>query len=244
MLLNVIAGYDPMDVATQPIPVPDYTEGIEDGVAGLRVGVPRTYFFDLVHPDVKRGVEEAIAHLGDLGAEIVEVSLPAVEHSLLVEFAIVLAEATSYHEHLLRTRADQYAPDIRVLLEAGELVSGPMYLKAQRLRTLIKQSCRAAMEQCDVLATPTVPHPPVPIGQETVTIDGVEEPLLDCMIRFTCPIDLSGQPAIALPCAFNDDNQPVASLQLIGRPYDEATICLVARAYEATTDWHTRRPVL
>src|SRR5690606_22400399 len=112
-----------------------------------------------------------IARLGELGAEIVEVEIPNVELSILVEFPIVMAEATSYHEHLLRTRADKYAPDIRMLLEAGEAISGPKYLKAQRVRTLIKQSFRAALEQCDVLATPTVPHPPLPIGQETVTID-------------------------------------------------------------------------
>lgn len=244
LMLNVIAGYDPMDTATQPVPVPDYTDGIEGGLTGLRVGVPRNYFFERIHPEVKQGVEQAIARLSELGADIVEVDLPWVEHSLLAEFAIVMAEATSYHEHLLRTRADKYAPDIRVLLEAGEAISGPMYLKAQRLRTMIKQSFRAAMEQCDVIATPTLPHPPVPIGQDTVTIDGVEETTLDCMVRYTCPVDLSGQPAIALPCAFNDQNQPVASLQLIGRPFDEATICRAARAYEATTDFATRRPPL
>lgn len=244
LTLNAIAGYDPLDTATQPVPVPDFTQELEYGVMGMRIGIPRNYFFERVHPEVKQGVEAAIETLEDLGAELVEITLPSVELSIIVEFAIVMAEATSYHEYLLRERAERYAPDIRVLLEAGELVSGPKYLKAQRLRSVIKQSFRAAMEQCDVIATPAVPHPPLEIGQETVVIDGVEETVLDCMVRYACPIDLSGQPAIALPCAFNAQRQPVASLQLIGRPSDEMTICRVAAAYEAATDWHTLRPNL
>ena len=244
LMLGVIAGYDPLDVSTQQLPVPDYTDEIADGVAGLRVGVPRNYFFERLHPDVKHHVEAAVRTLGELGAEVVEVDLPGVELSNVVEFTITLTEATSYHEHLLRDRADRYSPELRALLEAGEAISGPRYLKAQRLRTVIKQGFRAAMERVDLIATPTVPHPTVPIGQPTVTLGGVEEAVIDCLIRYTCPIDLSGQPAIALPCGFSKDGVPAASLQLIGRPFDEATICRAALAYESATDWHTRHPPL
>ncbi len=243
LLLGVIAGEDPLDVSTQPIPVPDYAAGIEEGVDGLRVGVPTNWFFERVDDDVAAAVRQAIEVLAGLGAEVVEVSLPHVELSLLAEFAIVLPEATSYHEHLLRERADRYAPDIRVLLEAGEAISGPKYLKAQRLRTLIKQSFRAAMMRVDVIATPTTPSPSVTIGQETIAIGEEPEPVLDCLVRYTCPIDLSGQPAISVPCGFTGEGLPIG-LQLIGRPFDEATLCRAARAYEAATDWHARRPPL
>jgi len=244
LMLGVIAGYDPLDVSTQPLPVPDYADEIADGVAGLRIGVPRNYFFERIHPEVRHHVEGAIRTLVELGAVVVEIDLPGVELSNVVEFTITLAEATSYHEHLLRGRAEKYSPELRVLIEAGEAISAPRYLKAQRLRTVIKQSFRAAMERVDVIATPTVPHPTVPFDQPTVTLGGVEEAVIDCLIRYTCPVDLSGQPAIALPCGFSANGVPAASLQLIGRPFDEATICRAALAYESATEWHTRHPPL
>lgn len=243
LILQTIAGYDPLDVATVSLPVPDYTEGIESGLAGLSLGVPKNYFFERIHPEVKEAVTRAIQVLADEGATIVEVSIPHVEYSLPCQYTIVLAEATSYHEHWLRTCADRYSSEIRTLLEAGELISAPKYLRAQRLRTLIKQGFRMAMTRVDVLVTPTVPHPAVPIGQEVIVWEDGEEPLLDCMIRFTCPIDLSGQPAISIPCGFTNEGLPIG-LQLIGRPFDEVTLCRVARAYERATEWHSRQPLV
>jgi aspartyl-tRNA(Asn)/glutamyl-tRNA(Gln) amidotransferase subunit A len=243
LMLGVIAGHDPLDVTTVDLPVPDYTAGIESGVRGLRVGVPRNFFFEALHPEVKAAVEGAIEVLAGLGAEPVEISLPLAEATTLAGFTIVLPEAASYHEHLLRDRADKYAPDIRVLLEAGEAISAAKYLKAQRLRTAMKHSFLGAMAQAgvDLIATPTLPHPAVAIGQDVIMWGDQPEPTINTMVRFTVPFDLTGQPAIALPCGFTSDGLPI-SLQLAGRPFDETTIVRAAHAYESATDWHTRMP--
>jgi len=167
--------------------------------------------------------------------------VPFAELSTLVGFSIVLPEASAIHELWLRDSADKYDPSILVLLQAGEAISGAKYLKAQRLRTQIKNSFRAALTQCDVLATPTLPHPAVPIGQDAVMWGDTPEPVINSLVRYTVPFDVSGQPAIALPCGFTSSGLPI-SLQLAGRPFDEATICRAAHAYEAATDWHTRKP--
>ncbi|RIK41517.1 MAG: Asp-tRNA(Asn)/Glu-tRNA(Gln) amidotransferase subunit GatA [Chloroflexi bacterium] len=243
LMLGVLAGYDHRDVSTVDLPAPDYTANIDGGVAGLRIGVPRNHFFENLHPEVQSAVEAAIGVLAAQGAHVVEIEVPQVELSPLVGWTIVLAEAASYHEHLLRAHPEKYDPSVRVLLEAGEAISATKYLKAQRLRTVIKESFRAAMEQCDVIATPTLPHPACPHGQETVQCGAVTEPVINALIRCTLPFDVSGQPAIALPCGFTSDGLPI-SLQLAGRPFDEATICRAAHTYEAATDWHIRTPPL
>lgn len=240
IVLGAIAGYDPQDPSTVPVPVPDYTRQIDRGVKGLRVGVPRNFFFERVHPEVRAAVQKAIGVLEEQGAHLVEVTLPHVEMSWLTTTTIIGPESASYHEPWLRERADKYDPDIRPWLEGGEVTSAAQYLKAQRLRTRIAQSMQAAMEAVDVIATPTVPAPAVPFGQWMVDLGGVEEDLLT-YLRFTCTANVTGQPAIAVPCGFSSEGLPL-SLQLMGRPFEEETLLRAARAYEAATDWHARRP--
>lgn len=242
MMLQIIAGYDPMDLTTSLLPVPDYTAGIEDGIKGLRLGIPRNYFFERIDPEVKMQVERAIKALIDLGAVPVEVTLPYLELSLLCTYTIIFAEATSYHEPLLQNWANWYSSDVRLYLEAGEALSATKYLKAQRLRTIIKQSLHSVMEHVDVIATPTVPSPAVKISQNTVVLSGQVESVNDAMFRYTCPFNLSGQPSIAVPCGFTTEGLPI-SLQLVGSPFDEATIFRAARAFEAATTWHSIQPM-
>jgi len=243
LLLQVIAGYDPFDLTTSSCPVPNYIQGIVNGIQDVRIGIPRDYFFERIDPEVKLIVERAIRVLIDLGATPIEISLPYMELSLLCSYTILFAEATSYHEPLLRQYADLYSPDVRLYLEAGHVISATDYLKAQRLRTLIKQSLHEAMKLVDVIATPTVPSPALKIGQSTVILGGREENINDAMFRYTCPFNLSGQPAIALPCGFTTDGLPI-SLQLAGRPFEESTIFRVAQAFESVTPWHTLHPAL
>jgi aspartyl-tRNA(Asn)/glutamyl-tRNA(Gln) amidotransferase subunit A len=241
LMLGIIAGHDPLDATTRRRPAPDYTAGIDNGIEGLRLGIPRNYFFEHIHHEVNDVVARAVQVLGEQGAVLVEVNLPNLDLSHVIEQTIVFSEAASYHETWLRERGARYAPDVRALLEAGQAITAPNYLKAQRLRTLIKQSFRAAMEHVDIIATPTLPSPPVPIGQETVVLDGRSEPLIDCLIRYACPLNLSGQPAVSVPCGFTHDGLPIG-LQLVGRPFAEAMLCRTARVYEAATEWHRRRP--
>ncbi len=238
LTLQTIAGYDPFDITTSSLPVPDYTSNIEDGVKGLRIGIPRNYFFDRIDPEVKQQVEKAIQVLIDLGATPVEVTLP----SLLLSFTIVFSEASSYHEPLLKKWADLYSPDVRLYLGAGEAITATKYLKAQRLRTYFKQSLNSVMEQVDVLVTPTVPSPAVKIGQESVEINGQAERVSEAMFRYTSPFNLTGQPSLAVPCGLTEKGLPI-SMQLVGRAFDEATILRVGRAFEAATN-HDFQPAL
>lgn len=236
LTLQTIAGYDPFDITTSSLPVPDYTSNIEDGVKGLRIGIPRNYFFDRIDPEVKQQVEKAIQVLIDLGATPVEVTLPSdLELSLLLSFTIVFSEASSYHEPLLKKWADLYSPDVRLYLGAGEVITATKYLKAQRLRTSFKQSLNSVMEQVDVLVTPTVPSPAVKIGQESVEINGQAERVSEAMFRYTSPFNLTGQPSLAVPCGLTEKGLPI-SMQIVGRAFDEATILRVGRAFEAATN--------
>ncbi|WP_312029546.1 amidase [Paenibacillus sedimenti] len=243
LTLQIVAGYDPFDITTSSRPVPDYTSGIEDGIKGLLVGIPRNYFFDRIDSEVKERVESAIHMLTNLGAIPVEITLPNVELSLLCTYTIIFAEASSCHEPLLQNWANLYSPDVRLYLESGESLTATKYLKAQRLRTLIKQSLNSIMEHVDVIVAPTVPSPAVKIGQNSVVINGQVESITDAMFRYTCPFNLSGQPSLAVPCGFSENGLPI-SLQIVGRPFDEKTVLRVGRAFEASTKWHSIQPAL
>ena len=243
LMLNAIAGYDPRDPTTVAEPVPDFTSGLEAGVRGLKLGVPRNYFFDRIDPEIENAVRAAIDVLRAEGAEITEVTIPAIEHTLPAGTAIVWSEATSYHQPTLRRQADDYRADVRRLLESGEFVLATHYLKAQRARTVIKHGFRTALTGLDGLLAPTVPATAAHADTLTVELGGRTIGAMNAYVRLSLPANLSGLPALSVPCGFSSENLPVG-LQIIGRPFDEATVLRIGRAYEAATDWHKRRPLL
>jgi aspartyl-tRNA(Asn)/glutamyl-tRNA(Gln) amidotransferase subunit A len=237
LVLNVIAGYDRLDPATVDVPVPDYTAGLDDGIAGLRVGVPTNYFFDHVHPDVERSVRAAISVLEGLGAQLREVTIPYAAQVLATEWAIIMPEASSYHQRELREAPELYLEDTRISLEAGELVLATDYIKALRIRTLMQQEWAAMFDDIDVLVTPGMPFAAPEVGAtETTWSDGVTEPITPALIRLTSPGNLTGQPVLALPVGFDGAGLPLG-MQLTGRPFDEATVLRVGMAYERASEF-------
>lgn len=242
--LQVLAGYDARDPGTLYEKVPDFSESLGKGVKGLRVGVPSNYFFDHINPEVETTVREALAKLESLGAELVEVSIPMAELMGALHFGILLPEASAYHRHMLRDTPDLYGEDVRVFLEAGELMLATDYVRAQQMRNLLQQEFKRIYEQIDVMVAPSVPTVAVPADTETVTWDdGTEEPMVSVYTRYATPANLTGIPALNVTCGFSSEGLPIG-MQVMGRPLEENTVLQVGAAYEAATDWHTRRPAL
>lgn len=244
VVLNAVAGRDPRDPTTADVPVPGYTVGLDGGVTGMTLGVPANHYFDDIDPQVEAAVRAAIGVLESQGARLREVRLPLAEYYLAVAFGIVVPEASAYHQQMLRDRAELYQDDVRVFLEAGEMVLATDYIKAIRVRHLVKQGWKQVFDGLNALVAPSLPTVAAKIGQEKFTWpSGAEEPVINAYVRLSCPANITGLPAISVPCGFNTDGLPIG-LQIIARPFDEATVLRVAQAYEASTNWRSRTPLL
>jgi aspartyl-tRNA(Asn)/glutamyl-tRNA(Gln) amidotransferase subunit A len=262
MVMNAIAGGDPRDSTCAPIPVPDYTRGLGGGLKGLRFGVPREYFVEGMQPAVGDAIRTAIARLQDLGASIEwDVSLPHTAHALAVYYIIAPSEASAnlarydgvkygfsfketdnMWEAMEKTRQFGFGPEVkrRIMLGTYALSSGyydAYYLKAQKVRTIIRGEFDQAFEKYDALITPTAPTVPFRIGEKAD--DPVQMYLSDVC---TLPVNIAGLPAISVPAGFVD-GLPVG-LQVIGKPFAEETILRIAYAYEQAAGWAKVKPAL
>lgn len=262
MLLHAIAGHDPCDSTSADLPVPDYCSTLTGDVRGVRIGIPDDYFIEGMDPEVEAAVWTAIRTLKELGSTQEKVSLPHTPYAIATYYIVATAEASSnlgrydgvrygYRttrpadllEMYQRSRREGFGPEVkrRIMLGTYALSAGyydAYYLKAQKVRTLIRRDFEQAFEQCEVIATPTSPTPPFKFGEKT------EDPLQMYLSDiFTISVNLAGLPGISIPCGFTKAGLPIG-LQLIGKPFDEATILKVAHAYEQATDWHRRKPPL
>lgn len=243
-VMQVLAGYDPADPACQDRAVPAYTRTLGRPVKGMTIGVCRNHFFDGLQADVAQSVERAIDDLARAGAIVREFRIPLLEYGLGAIFAIELASSTAYHDQSLQAgRAAQFTPDVRTLVEMGRLVTGADYLKAEQYRQLLMQEFRIAFQSVDVVVGPTTPITAWKHGEWTVDVAGEPESVLAASWRFTYPYNLTGLPAISVPCGFDRDGLPIG-LQIAGRPFDEPAVLRVAHAYERTHPWKDRHPPL
>jgi len=263
LLLNAISGHDPMDSTSLNEPVPDYTAQLGQDLKGVRLGMPKEYFVAGTNPQVDKAVRDAIRHYESLGAEIVEISLPHTEHAVGVYYIIATAEASAnlarfdgvryghrtaeaanILEHYGRTREEGFGPEVkrRIILGTYVLSSGyydAYYLRAQKVRTLIRQDFTQAFEKVDAIICPTSPEPAFKIG------DRSDDPLRMYLADiFTIAVNLAGVSGISLPCGFAqvEGKALPVGLQLIGKPFREAELLKIAHAYEQSTEWHTFRP--
>jgi aspartyl-tRNA(Asn)/glutamyl-tRNA(Gln) amidotransferase subunit A len=263
ILLNAIAGHDPRDSTSWDAPVPDYVTELQgvDGLSGTRVGVPREYFIDGMQAEVEAAVRQAITTLADLGAEIVEISLPHTEYALPVYYLLAPAEASAnlarfdgmrygtrataqgLWETYEETRGQNFGSEVtrRIMLGTFALSSGyydAYYLKAQKARTLIRRDFDVAFESVDVIAAPTTPSTAFMIGEK------IDDPLeMYLQDVFTLSMNLAGICGLSLPCGFDRNGLPIG-FQLMGPALGETQILRVGHAFEQATEWHKRKPVL
>ncbi|MFJ8159911.1 amidase [Streptomyces sp. NPDC096136] len=234
LVLTTLVGHDPRDPASLSVPAADYRPTGGTDLAALRIGVPRTYYFDHVHPQVETAVRHAIAQLEALGARLVEVDIPMTRYIQATQWGLMVPEAGAYHEGSLRTVPDRYQDDVRILLEASELMSAGDYLRAQRSRTLMRAEWARMLEEVDVIAAPSVPMPAVEADEETVTWpDGTAESVSDAYVRLCAPANITGVPALTVPVGHDVTGLPIG-MQLLGRPLGEPTLLRVGHAYEQT----------
>jgi Asp-tRNA(Asn)/Glu-tRNA(Gln) amidotransferase A subunit family amidase len=243
--LGVIAGHDARDPSSSRAAVPDYAAQLEAGVAGLRIGIPEQWFFDIVDGEIKAAALAAIDTLVELGATRHSVSLPMVEHSSDIGYTIQWAEMAAYHKEHLARSPEKYQPYLLMCLQAGSLISAADYLHAQRARRLMREQFLEALDHVDVLVTPTTPIAAPLLTAREHLINGKPAPARYAydLAAFTFPFNQTGMPAVSVPSGFNKAGLPMG-VQIIGRPFDEATILRAAHAYQQRTDWHLRRPPL
>jgi aspartyl-tRNA(Asn)/glutamyl-tRNA(Gln) amidotransferase subunit A len=260
MLLGVIAGHDERDSTSVPRPVPDYVAALTREVKGLRIGLPKEYFIPGMDREVEATVRAAVAVLEKQGAEIVEVSLPHTEYAVAVYYLIATAEASAnlarfdgmryglrvrgedVVETYGRTRGQGFGAEVkrRIMLGTYALSAGyydAYYVRAQKVRTLIRRDFEEAFRRCDVIATPTTPEVAFKAGQKSG--DPLQMYLSDI---FTISCNLAGICGVSVPCGFVR-GLPVG-LQILGPAFGEEQVLRVAHAYEQATDWRMRRPRL
>jgi aspartyl-tRNA(Asn)/glutamyl-tRNA(Gln) amidotransferase subunit A len=240
IVFDAIAGYDPLDPASASPPYAPTVDTLDAPVAGLRVGVVEELFARYVAPELRALAEAALRELEQLGVLLERIELPHAREVGPVIMPIIQAEATSFHWPLLTTNPADYSAALRENLLRGATVLAKDYLDAQRARRLMQDEVNAALTCVDALVFPTQPIV-APLLDAYAVGDGVEEDVLDVEIGHTGLANLTGHPALSIPCGFTAAGLPVG-LQLTGRWFDEATLLRLAQAYEAATGWRTRRP--
>ncbi|MCW2772113.1 MAG: amidase [Nocardioides sp.] len=240
--LQVMAGHDPADVGSRDVPVPDYLARLGDGVDGLTIAVPVNHYAENLSPGMQEAYEQAVAVLEQLGATVVPVELPLAPAYMGATFAIMMAEASAYHRHRLGPLGDLYTEDVRTLLEAGLSLPAVDYVDGQRTRGLVQAEWQQILSTADVVVVPTLPTSAALRGAAVLDItDSYSESIMSSYVRLSCPANLTGLPALSVPCGVDAQGLPLG-LQIIGRAFDEATVLQVGAAYERATTWHQLRP--
>jgi aspartyl-tRNA(Asn)/glutamyl-tRNA(Gln) amidotransferase subunit A len=245
LLLGVIAGHDPLDATSSRQPVPDYLAALEGDVRGLRLGVAGGFYADRLDAEVSRAMAEAVVALRGLGAAVETVTVPDPRPVVSAcSNVMVRAEAAVIHSRILKERPGELQPAVRDRMAPGLTVTAYEYLQGQRLRArFTREFIDDVFSRMDVLVTPTIPEPAPALAAAKAGSVAEVIARMGRFSRLTRPFNALGLPALSVPCGASADGRPLA-LQLVGRPFDEATLLRVGQAYEDATAWHRRRPVL
>ena len=239
ILLQAISGYDPKDPASANMAVPNFLSSLKDGIQGLRIGVPRANWFDEnlgVDPQTEKVFDQALELLKSLGASIVEIDGKPFSLARKANQTILVCEAYAYHETTYQETPMKFGSSVRKRMLEGAFLSAADYITAQRARAVLNEQIYGNFSRVDVFAVPTAPRPP----EAFASMDPNEQNLRP---SFTNPFNLSGLPAISVPCGFTAGNLP-AGLQIVAPAFQEATAFRVAYAYEQATEWHKQRPAV
>ncbi len=240
IMLGALAGRDPRDPATVDAPVPDYRSGLRAGVAGLRLGVARDYFlYEKTEPGVREATERALRQLADLGAQIIDVTIPRLELMVAVGSTIMTVDTSAWHRRLLRERGDLYERGTRIMLQLGEMLPAVAYANALRARRVLAAAVRDAFREhrLDALVGPTLPLMAPTIDAMTKEGGGAD---LSGLVHHNYPANVTGLPALSVPSGFAH-GLPVG-LGIMGKPFDEALVLRIGIAFEQTTEWHECHP--
>ena len=244
LMFGAIAGFDPKDAGSAPRACDDYLQALGGDCRGLRIGIVPGYFFEHLQAPVHDAVKEALAAFVDLGAELVDVDIRNIHGNISAQLTIESAEPSTYHQRNLRERPEDYGDDVRTLLEAGEMLLATQYLQAQRYRALLRAEFLDAFRRVDVFVCPSLPFVATRIGETRVEIEpGRQEDMLSAIMQFTGVASLTGLPSMNVPCGFDPHGLPIG-MQIIGRPFAEATLLRAGHAFQQATGFHKRAPAL
>jgi aspartyl-tRNA(Asn)/glutamyl-tRNA(Gln) amidotransferase subunit A len=239
IMLQVLSGYDRKDPASVDVAVPNFQEGMKSGIRELRVGVPRRNWFDEnlgIHPQSEATFDEALKVLRDLGAKIVDIDGKPFSLARKANQTILISEAYTYHEKTCQQTPEKLGSSVRRRIMEGAFIGAADYINAQRARAVLNEQIRADFSQVDVFAVPGAARPPE-------AFESMNPDEQNMRPSFTNPFNLTGLPALTVPCGFTEGNLP-AGLQIVAKPFEEAMCFRVGYAYEQATDWHKKRPPL
>ena len=246
LVLQVLAGNDPLDPSTVPVPVPDYTAYLGKSLKGLKMGIPSNHYFDMLDSEVESAVRGSIAALAELGVELREVSLPMMEYIGAMRIS-AMADGVVTHEPFLQSHREDYGPDVFYRTIPGQFVLGKDYSKSLRVQRLIQEEYAQVMQQVDFLVTPTAPVPAPRIDAQYIKINGedhrVRGPGSGLVSRNTSPFNAVGLPAITVPCGVTHAGLPIG-VQFITGPFEEGLLFQVADGYEKVSPSQGLRPAV
>jgi aspartyl-tRNA(Asn)/glutamyl-tRNA(Gln) amidotransferase subunit A len=238
LMLQVLAGNDPLDPVSAKVDVPNYSEFISEDIKGLRIGVPRHYFlnseFSNSSPEISSAVKKALIQFEQLGAHIVEVRMESLAFAGFANQLISLSESSAFHKQYLLGQPQNYGEAFRIRLYLAALITSDDYLQAQRARAVVREDFLETLNKVDLLVTPTW-RTTAPAFADFNPFANYESP------SFVTPFNLAGVPAMSIPCGFSSSGLPIG-LQIAGKPFDEQTIFRAAYSYQQMTGWHKHRP--
>jgi aspartyl-tRNA(Asn)/glutamyl-tRNA(Gln) amidotransferase subunit A len=237
MLLQVTAGYDPDDPVSVNMPTDDYVSGIQQGVAGWRVLLAEDEYFDRTHPEIAQAVRQAAETLEELGAKVETAPLPGAREAASTNGTMVVSDAAAYHAERLREQPEGFGADVLQRLQIGAALPLVDYIRARRAQVEMRRQFARLFDRCDLLLLPTTP-----IAAPSISGPDALE-MARWLTRYTAPFNLTGLPALSLPCGFTTDGLPIG-LQMVARPWGEAAILQAGYAYEQATTWRFRQPEL
>lgn len=242
-LLGIIAGYDPRDPASVDFAPSDYAAALGADIKGLRVGIPINFYYERTDPEILACLDRVKTYLSSAGVKLTPVKFPDMEHSRTVSLTLQMPEALSAHSFYLQNRGDLYGRDFRAGLAVGQCILAEHYVKAKRFVELYRKQTNALFDDVDLILTPAAPEIAQKLGTVKCARDGVDEAIGNAITRFTTFFNMTGHPALTMPCGMHSEGLPIG-LQIVGRYFDECSVIRLANSVEQNEAFRIPRPAV